>query len=186
MISLARSIPENNQQIRHHAGTNTGTELKNKTLGIVGFGAIGSEVARIANALQMKPLIYDRKSSLTLDDLFSQSDFITLHVPLTDVTRGIVDLKLLSRMKKSAYLINCARGPIVRSDDLKQAFEQKLIAGAAVDVFDVEPQLPDDYILLQAPHLIATPHIGFNTQEALIAKWQITLNNIKEFFHEHS
>lgn len=181
MISLARNIPGNNEQVRQKAGTNTGIELKNKTLGIVGLGAIGSEVKRLAEAFQMKTLDYGKNNQLTLEDLCSQSDFITLHVPLTHETRGMVDLKLLSKMKKSAYLINCARGPIVVSNDLKQALEQKLIAGAAIDVFDLEPPLPTDYSLFDAPHLIATPHIGFNTQEALRTKGQLTLKNIQEF-----
>lgn len=183
MISLARNIPRNNQDIRQDAMTNTGIELKNKTLGIVGFGAIGSEVKRIANAFQMNTLIYNRKDELTLEDLFSQSDFITLHIPLTNETKGIVNLKLLSQMKKSAYLINCARGPIVVSEDLKLALEQRLIAGAALDVFDMEPPLPSDYSLFKAPNLIATPHIGFNTQEALKTKGQLAIRNIKEFLN---
>ncbi len=181
MISLARNIPENDRKIRQGAATNTGTELKGKVLGIVGFGAIGSEVARLAQAFRMTTLVYDRKNSLTLEDLFSRSDFVTLHVPLSDVTRGMVDLRLLSKMKRTAYLINCARGPIVKSYDLRQALEQGLIAGAALDVFDVEPPLPADDPLFEVPHLIATPHIGFNTREALRAKGELTLKNIKEF-----
>ncbi|CAM2850304.1 D-3-phosphoglycerate dehydrogenase [Legionella steigerwaltii] len=183
MISLARNIPGNNQNIRQKAVTNTGIELKNKTLGIVGFGAIGAEVKRIASAFQMETLIYDRSTQLTLDDLFAQADFVTLHVPLTNETRGMVNLKLLSRMKKSAYLINCARGPIVKSDDLKHALEQHVIAGAALDVFDIEPPLPINYDLFEAPNLIATPHIGFNTMEALRTKGELTIKNIKEFLN---
>ncbi|KTD56775.1 D-3-phosphoglycerate dehydrogenase [Legionella santicrucis] len=183
MISLARDIPGNNQKVRQKATTNTGIELKNKTLGIVGLGAIGSEVKRLAEAFQMKTVDYGKNSQLTLENLFSQSDFITLHVPLVNATRGMVDLKLLSKMKKTAYLINCARGPIVVSSDLKQALEQQLIAGAALDVFDMEPPLPSDYNLFEAPNLIATPHIGFNTQEALRSKGLLTLKNIQEFLN---
>lgn len=186
MISLARNIPDNNRNIRQQAASNTGVELKNKVLGIVGFGAIGLEVARLAKAFQMQTLVYDRKSQLTLENVFSQSDFVTLHVPLSNETRGMVSLRLLSKMKKTAYLINCARGPIVISDDLKQALEQHLIAGAALDVFDSEPPLPINYGLLDAPNLIATPHIGFNTREALIAKGKLTVKNIQEFLKESS
>ncbi|KTD09184.1 D-3-phosphoglycerate dehydrogenase [Legionella gratiana] len=181
MIALARDIPGNNQKVRQKAATNTGIELKNKTLGIVGLGAIGSEVKRLAEAFHMKTLACGKNSQLTLEDLFSQSDFITLHIPLVPETRGMIDLKLLSKMKKSAYLINCARGPIVVSSDLKQALEQQLIAGAAIDVFDMEPPLSSDYSLFEAPNLIATPHIGFNTKEALRTKGQLTLKNIQEF-----
>lgn len=183
MISLARDIPGNNQKVRQKATTNTGIELKNKILGIVGLGAIGSEVKRLAAAFQMKTLAYGKNSQLTLENLFSQSDFITLHIPLVKETRGMVDLKLLSTMKKTAYLINCARGPIVVSSDLKHALEQQLIAGAAIDVFDMEPPLPTDYTLFEAPNLIATPHIGFNTQEALRTKGLLTLKNIQEFLN---
>ncbi|KTC88185.1 NAD(P)-dependent oxidoreductase [Legionella cincinnatiensis] len=183
MISLARDIPGNNQKVRQKATTNTGIELKNKILGIVGLGAIGSEVKRLAEAFQMKTLAYGKNSQLTLENLFSQSDFITLHIPLVKETRGMVDLKLLSKMKKTAYLINCARGPIVVSSDLKHALEQQLIAGAAIDVFDMEPPLPTDYTLFEAPNLIATPHIGFNTQEALRTKGLLTLKNIQEFLN---
>lgn len=183
MISLARDIPGNNQKVRQQATTNTGIELKNKTLGIVGVGAIGSEVKKLAQAFQMKIMAYGKNSQFTLDDLFSQSDFITLHVPLVNDTRGMVDLKLLSKMKKTAYLINCARGPIIVSSDLKQALEQKLIAGAAIDVFDMEPPIPTDCSLFDAPNLIATPHIGFNTQEALRTKGLLTLKNIQEFLN---
>jgi phosphoglycerate dehydrogenase-like enzyme len=184
MISLARNIPDNNQKVRQQGVTNTGIELKNKNLGIVGMGAIGSEVASLARALQMNTLCYDRNSQLTLEDIFTQADFVTLHVPLTNTTKGMVNLELLSKMKKTAYLINCARGPIVISNDLKQALEQHLIAGAALDVFDIEPPLPKNDSLLQAPNLIATPHIGYNTQEAITAKGQLTIKNIKEFLNE--
>jgi D-3-phosphoglycerate dehydrogenase len=184
MISLARSIPHNNQQIRHGAVTNTGIELKNKTLGIIGFGAIGKEVARLAEAFQMDTLIYTTHSALTLDNLFTHSDFISVHIPLTNETKGMIDIKLLSKMKKTAYLINCARGPIINTNDLKKALENHLLAGAALDVFDIEPPIPNDYSLLTLPNLIATPHIGFNTQEALKLKGELTLKNIKEFWSE--
>ncbi|WP_263643062.1 NAD(P)-dependent oxidoreductase [Legionella longbeachae] len=104
-------------------------------------------------------------------------------MPLVHETRGMVDFNLLSKMKKTAYLINCARGPIIVSNDLKQALEQQLIAGAATDVFDMEPPIPADYSLFDAPNLIATPHIGFNTQEALRTKGLLTLKNIQEFLN---
>ncbi len=185
MISLARRIPENNAEVRHGALTNSGTQLKDKILGIVGMGAIGKEVARLAAAFQMQILAYDRKSLLTLETLFSQSDYVSLHIPLLETTNGIINLELLSKMKATAYLINCARGPIINEQDLSVALKQGMLAGAALDVFDVEPPIPGSHILLQAPNVIATPHIGFNTVEAVAAKGQMALDNVVEFICEN-
>lgn len=182
MISLARNIPQNNILIRKNGITNTGTELKNKILGIIGYGEIGKEIERLALAFRMQTLIYDSRSSVSkLQHLFSQADYVSLHIPLNESTRNFVTLDLLKRMKPTAYLINCARGPIVNSADLKSALESKILAGAALDVFDMEPPLAQDYSLLNNPHIIATPHIGFNTQEALLNKGQLALNNIINF-----
>lgn len=181
MISLARNIPRNNERIRTGGITNTGSELKNKTLGIIGHGAIGSEVERLGIAFGMFPLIFDRTTQVTLETVFSQSDFLTLHVPLLPATRGMVSGDLLKLMKPTSFLINCARGPIVDGDALKNALEQGVLAGAALDVFDIEPPLPPDYPLLLSEKVIATPHIGFNTVEALHTKGHIALKNIEEF-----
>jgi D-3-phosphoglycerate dehydrogenase len=181
MISLARRIVTNANTIEHGAISNTGTELKGKVIGIIGMGAIGKEVARLAAAFGMKVLAYDRKSGVSLEDIFVQSDFVTLHVPLTPETRGLVNLERLKRMKPTAFIINAARGPVIATDALRLALENGIIAGAALDVFDMEPPLPEHYALLDAPNLIATPHIGFNTQEAVAAKGRITLDNIVKF-----
>jgi len=184
MISLARRIPENNQAIREGAKTNTGIELGGKTLGIIGYGAIGREVDRLAAAFKMNTLIFSRRGDKSLSEVFSASDFVTIHVPLTSETRGMISLKLLESMKTTSYLVNCARGPIVNTGDLVEVLKKGKIAGAALDVFDVEPPLPSDYSLLSAPNVIATPHIGFNTKEALAAKGRITLGNIHKWLSE--
>jgi len=181
MISLARRIPENNQGIRKGAKTNTGIELCGKTLGIIGYGAIGREVDRLAAAFHMNPIIYTRNGGKSLSDVFSASDFVTIHVPLTTQTRGMISLKILESMKPTSYLVNCARGPIVNTGDLVEVLKKGKIAGAALDVFDMEPPLPSDFSLLSVPNVIATPHIGFNTKEALAAKGRITLDNILHF-----
>lgn len=181
MISLARNIPLNNTQIRHEGITNAGTELKDKSLGIIGLGVIGSRVAEIAKAFQMNIISYDSKSTNSLESIFAQSDFITLHIPLTPKTKNMINMQLLKLMKKSAYIINCARGPIINTDDLIYILENKMIAGAALDVFALEPPLPNNYPLLKLPNVIATPHIGYNTQEACVDKGTIALNNIVNY-----
>ncbi len=186
MISLARNIVSNAKEISHGAVTNTGTELKGKILGIIGLGAIGTEVARLATAFGMEVISYNRGSGTPLDEIFNKSDYVSIHVPLVEETRGLVNLQRLKQMKPTAFIINAARGPIIESDALQEALEQGIIAGAAVDVFDMEPPLPENYPLLTAPNLIATPHIGFNTKEAVTEKGWIALQNILDFLKQNS
>ncbi len=185
MIALARNILTNATKISHGGLTNTGAELKGKVLGIIGLGAIGNEVARLATAFGMKVLSHNRGSGTPLNELFDQSDFVSLHVPLVEETRGLVNEARLKQMKPTAFIINTARGPIIDSKALFQALEKGSIAGAAVDVFDVEPPLPANYPLLTAPNLIATPHIGFNTKEAVEEKGKIALQNILDFLKQN-
>lgn len=185
MIALARNIVTNAKNIHHGAVTNTGTELKGKVLGIIGLGAIGNEVARLADAFGMEVLSHNRGSGTPLDEIFAQSDYLSIHVPLVEETRGLVNLQRLKQMKPTAFLINTARGPIIESAALRQALEEGIIAGAAVDVFDVEPPLPEHYPLLSAPNLIATPHLGFHTKEAVLQKGKIALQNILEFLKQN-
>ncbi len=184
MISLARGIPRLNNAVRAGGVAIVGTELKGKTVGILGGGSIGGDVARLATAFGMTPLVFDLHSATTLEDIFADSDYITLHVPLTPQTKGMVSTDLLARMKKTAFLINCARGPIVDEDALRVALESGALAGAALDVFDVEPPLPTDHPLLRFPNVIVTPHIGFDTSEALIAKGMSALHNIQAFLDQ--
>jgi D-3-phosphoglycerate dehydrogenase len=185
MISLARNIVPNANSMSDGAVTNTGTELKGKILGIVGLGAIGNEVARLASAFGMQVLSHNRGSGTPLDEIFTQSDYVTIHVPLVEETRGLVNLQRLKQMKRTAFMINTARGPIIDRDALLEALEHGIIAGAAIDVFDVEPPLPANYPLLNAPNLIATPHIGFNTREAVDEKGMIALQNILDFLKQN-
>jgi D-3-phosphoglycerate dehydrogenase len=185
MIALARNIVPNANSMSDGAVTNTGTELKGKILGIVGLGAIGNEVARLASAFGMQVLSHNRGSGTPLDEIFTQSDYVTIHVPLVEETRGLVNLQRLKQMKRTAFMINTARGPIIDRDALLEALEHGIIAGAAIDVFDVEPPLPSNYPLLNAPNLIATPHIGFNTREAVDEKGMIALQNILDFLKQN-
>ena len=116
---------------------------------------------------------------MDLDTLLSQSDIVSLHVPLNDSTRGMIGQKELEKMKKTAFLINTARGPVADSAALAEALEKGEIAGAAVDVFEKEPPIAPDHVLLKAPHLIATPHVAFATQQAFEKRAVIVCDNIR-------
>lgn len=178
ILALARRIVESDEFIRdqgYFAGKGgykgwepdlfLGTNLIGKTLGIIGLGRIGSMVERRAQGYKMKLLYYkhgDEKS--VFETLLSESDFITLHVPLTDETRHMIDKNALSKMKKGAFLVNTARGPVVSESDLVEALKAGQLAGAALDVFDNEPNISPDLIAM--PNVILTPHIASATWEA--------------------
>ena len=178
MLSLARQIPQANAST--HAGKweksrFMGVEVTGKTLGIIGCGNIGSIVADRAIGLKMKVLAYDPYltedrarelgvSKVDLDTLLARSDFVTLHTPLTEQTRNIIDAAALAKMKEGAYLINCARGGLVDEAALKEALDSGRLAGAALDVFVEEPA--HAHPLFGHPRLIATPHLGASTREA--------------------
>ncbi len=181
MLSLVRRIPMAVEQMRNQQWRRSelvGHELFQKTLGIVGFGRIGKEIARRALAFDMSVMVFDpyvteeKAQSLNvqladLDTLLTDSDLVTLHVPLSDATRGLIGKERLGKMKSTAYLINCARGGIVDDDDLVDALRDGTIAGAGLDVYVTEP--PDfSAPLLSAgfPNLLCTPHLGASTQEA--------------------
>jgi len=155
-------------------GTWPFSDLAGKTAGIMGLGSIGKEVARLCSAFGMTVKTLKREGSasekegyerLELFDLASQSDFIMIHMPLTEYSKHIVNIEFLSLMKKTAFLINMARGQIVEPDALLQALKRGLIAGAAIDVMESEPPHRDNP-LLQAPNLIITPHIGWASIES--------------------
>ena len=150
-------------------------ELANKTLGIVGFGKIGSAVARIANAFGMKVIAYSPNTRtyndfgkvdfVSLDEVTINSDIITLHCPLTASTEGLVNMEFLSKMKKTAILINTSRGPVINEVDLKKALDDGIIAAAGVDVLSAEPAKMDNP-LLTCDNCIITPHIAWASIEA--------------------
>jgi D-3-phosphoglycerate dehydrogenase len=179
MISLARSIPYADAEIKkgHWVKKDlSGVELKGKYLGIVGVGNIGRNVARIAKALRMNLIGYDlypinrdfvREVGLIttdLDTLVTSADFITFHVPLTQETRHMLNAERFSKMKKTAFIINTSRGQIIDENALHSALTGGKIAGAALDVFEVEP--PVNKMLIELPNVICTPHIGSQTQDA--------------------
>ncbi|HJU88460.1 MAG TPA: phosphoglycerate dehydrogenase [Gemmatimonadaceae bacterium] len=154
----------------------SGTELYGKTLGLVGAGRIGSEVAKRARAFGMRVLCYDpyvteeRAQTLevelvSLDDLVARSDVVTLHIPLTDATTGLLSEERLRRMRKGAMVVNAARGGLIDEPALVRLLEQKHLGGAALDVFEQEP-LPADHPLRRIPTVVLTPHLGASTAEA--------------------
>jgi D-3-phosphoglycerate dehydrogenase len=179
MIDLARGISKGDFGMKHGNWLKDelmGFELKGRTLGIIGMGRIGTQVARLAKAFGMKILVYDIieldkeilnevwAKVVSLDELLFSSDFVSLHVTLTDETYHMIDEEKLSKMKKGAYLINTARGPIVDEKALLNALKSGLIKGAALDVFEVEPPISSELVKLN--NVIATPHIGAQTREA--------------------
>lgn len=192
MFSLARKIPQANETTHDGMWAKSaymGVEVTGKTLGLIGCGNIGSIVASRALGLKMRVLAYDpfltpeRATELgvtkvDLEELFKRSDFISLHTPLTDKTRNIIDGDALGKMKKGVNIINCARGGLVVESALRLALESGHVAGAALDVFEVEPARKNALFGLE--NLIATPHLGASTSEAqemwpfrLLNKWLI-------------
>lgn len=187
LISLYRNIPACNEVVRRE-GTKDGLvgfELEGKKFGVVGTGAIGLRVAAIAQAFGCEVLAYNRTKKdvpgityTDLNTLLSQCDIVSLHTPLNDSTRGLIGKEQLALMKKNAVLINTARGPVVDSQALAEALNEERIAGACIDVFETEPPVKKEHPLLNAKHVIATPHVAFATKEALVKRAVIVFDNI--------
>ena len=180
LLAVARKIPHADANIRSKNWDKKnfqGVELYNKTLGVIGMGRIGSELSRRAIAFGMRIVAYDPYLSVTrarslqvelvdeLDDLLMTADFISLHTPLTAETRHILDAARLRKTKRGVRIINCARGGLIDEAALAQALQDGHVAGAALDVFEIEP-LPVDSPLRSAPNLVLTPHLGASTVEA--------------------
>jgi glycerate dehydrogenase len=165
-------------------------ELAGKTMGIVGFGRIGQTTADLATAFGMKVIGFDRYQSdqshrenfkwAGLDELLAQADVVSLHCPLFPETKGMINRKTLKLMKPTALLINTSRGPLVVEEDLAEALNQELIAGAALDVLAVEPPRADNP-LFAAKHCRITPHIAWATREARARLMAIAVDNLKAF-----
>lgn len=188
MLALARRI------VRHHNATaagqwvrEAGPDVYGKTVGIVGTGAIGKGVARRARGFSMTVLAYDVVKDeefaratpvryVELDELFRESDYVTLHAPLLPSTRGLVDAERLSQMKPTAFLVNTARGELVDLDALVETLRQKRIAGAALDVFPKEP--PGDHPILKIESAIVSPHVAGGSAEANAAAGRMACESI--------
>jgi D-3-phosphoglycerate dehydrogenase len=193
MLSMARRIPQATASVKAGKWEKKkfmGTEVFNKTLGIIGMGRIGRIVADRAKGLHMNVIAYDPYLSqevitrlgvemVTLDELLARSDFITIHTPKTKDTVNLINKKAFEKMKKGVYLINCARGGIVNERDLYEAIVSGKVAGAALDVFENEP--PGDNPLLGLEQVICTPHLGASTEEAQVNVAVAVAEQIVEF-----
>jgi len=178
MLALARHIPQAHANLSGGAWARqnfVGVELRNKTLGIVGLGNVGSEVARRVQGFRMKVIAYDpfvsleyarnlRVDLVSFEKVLTDADFITLHLPLTDQSRNLVGARELSMVKPTVRIINCARGGLIDEQALSLAIDEGRVAGAALDVFAQEP--PKDSPLVKNPRVIVTPHLGASTAEA--------------------
>lgn len=179
MLSLARHIPQAVASLKAGQWKRDkfmGVELCNKTLGVIGLGNVGRIVAERAVGLRMKvighdPFVLSENAArlgvdlVSLEEIFKRSDFITVHVPLTNETRGLINRKAIAKMKKGVRIINCARGGIVDEKDLAEALKEGKVAGAALDVYVDEPPSPD-HPLVKMEQVITTPHLGASTDEA--------------------
>ena len=180
MLSLARHIPQANAMLKSGVWRRSdfmGTEVRDKTLGIIGLGNIGSEVARRVQGLEMKLIAYDPFISVdyahnlqvelvSLEQLLKESDFITLHLPLTASTKALIGARELALVKPTVRIINTARGGLVDEEALAKAVKEKRVAGAAIDVFSSEPTTKS--VLFENDNIITTPHLGASTTEAQV------------------
>ena len=192
-ISAIRNIVAVDERCRK-GGTKDGLvgfELFGKTFGVVGTGAIGCRVAKIAQAFGCRVLAYSRtvKPELAsegveyvdLDTLLAQSDFVSLHVPMTAATAKMINAESIAKMKDGAVLINCARGGVVDSEALAVALNNGKLAAAGIDVFENEPPLAGEHPLLHAKNTVVTPHVAFASKEALETRADIVFANIDAF-----
>ncbi len=185
VVAMQRDIVSHDRRLREgefaslRAGTPKSIELQHQTLGVIGMGRIGQAVSRRMSAgMGMKVIFYDirdvgplafpagKQSSAAA--VYAGADVVTLHVPLTARTRGMIDRESLARFKRGSYLVNTSRGPVVRAEALAEALRSGHLAGAAIDVFDPEPP-PPDHPLMSAPNCILSPHVGSRSREGIAA-----------------
>ena len=170
-----------------------GTLLTGKNVGIIGCGHIGTDVVHLLQPFNCRIMICDLLdkrvvvdtygvTQVSLEELLAEADIVSLHVPLTQLTRFMVNKEFLQQMKPTSYLINNSRGSVVKQSALKEALQQKTIAGAALDVYESEP--PDDPEFLSLPNLMITPHIGGNAEEAVLAMGRSAIEHLKNFFRK--
>ncbi|WP_174734048.1 phosphoglycerate dehydrogenase [Mesobacillus harenae] len=196
MASLMRNIPQAHQSVKNYEWKRNqyiGSELYGKTLGIVGMGRIGTELAKRAKVFGMNVNVFDpfltkeRAKNLgvessDLETVLKQADIISVHTPLTNETRGLINEQTLPLTKKGVYLLNCARGGIIDELALAKFIEMGHVAGAALDVFEVEP--PGDHPLLKLDSVIVTPHLGASTREAQLNVATQVAREVREYFEE--
>lgn len=194
LLGIARGVVEENTALRGGGPwqSTLGADLHGRTLGVIGLGRIGGPVAGVGLAFGMRTLAWsrnltaeraaDRGATLagSLDELLSTSDFVTIHLPLADGTRGLIGARELGLMQPDAYLINTSRAAIVDQDALLAALHEGRIAGAGVDVFDIEP-LPDGHPMRTAPRLLATPHLGYVSRANYETYYRQSVEDIAAF-----
>lgn len=194
VLTLLRNVRE--VEARCRAGRTkdglVGMELRGKTVGIVGTGAIGTRSAELCRAFGCRTIAYNGFSHkadtpdmtyLPLRDMLEQSDVVLLHCPATEQSRHLINEETLRYMKKTAILVNAARGPVVDSAALAEALNRGAIAGAGIDVFEQEPPVPADHPLLKAKHVLATPHVAFATKESMEKRAVIVFDNLDQWLH---
>lgn len=192
ILGLLRHIPQEDRLTRQGRwGTTIGVGLKGKTLGLLGLGHIGSLVARVANAFDMRVIAWSQNLTaeraeecgaalVDKDALFRQSDIVSVHLVLSQRSRGLVGARELALMQPTAYLVNISRGPIVDEAALVDALQRRAIAGAALDTFDTEP-LPPEHPLLQLDNTLICPHLGYVTDDSYRAFYGEVVENIRAF-----
>jgi len=195
MLSLSRNLYVTSNQLKLNTWNKSGgVQLSEKTVGVIGVGNIGKDLISLLKPFDCKILVNDivnqvkyyADNNLKLvskEDIFKNSDFITIHTPLNDETKNLINTQTLGLMKETAFVINTARGGIFNQDDLKEALLSNKIAGAAMDVYDQEP--PTDQDLLAIPNLMNTPHIGGNAKEAVKAMGEAAIENVVSFFNDY-
>ncbi len=189
-VGLLRKMPEGNEAVRN-GGTSAGLrgrEIAGRTVGVIGTGRIGMIVVKMFLALGAKVIGCDQYPNqeavglgveyVSLEELMKRSDIVTLHTPNNASTRGLISREKLGLMKKTAIFINCARGPIVDNKALAEALNEGRIAGAGIDVYDMEPPIPADYPLLNAKNTILTPHVAFLSDESMIRRAHIVFDTL--------
>ncbi len=192
MMSLLRHIPfvhTSMQQGKWDKKSFVGNELTHKKIGILGFGKIGQTVAKRLQGFEVETLYYDPTVNLgapykkcsTIEEVLTSSDIVSLHLPLIPETKNLLNFDKISLMKKTALLVNCARGGIIVENDLIKALQEGIIAGAGLDVFETEP-LSENSPLRQCPRLLLTPHLGASTQEAEWRVGEMVLAILRESF----
>lgn len=190
MLSLLRNVPAVEERCRNSATKDglVGSQLSGKTVGIVGVGAIGGRTAQLCDAFGAKVIGYKRNIKgdepscvefVSMDELLARADIVSLHCPLTAQTKGLIGAEQIAKMKKNALLINTARGAVVDSQALADALNEDRIAGAGIDVFEMEPPIPAEHPLLNSKHTLVTPHVAFASAESMADRARIVFDNIR-------
>ena len=192
ILSLLRKIPREDRATKSGAWQETlGIGLDGKTIGILGLGRIGSETAEVARAFHMNLIAWSQNLTkeraeecgarlVGKEQLFSEADIITIHLQLSDRTRGLIGGADLARMKPTAFIVNTSRGPIIDEGALMDVLQRRAIAGAGVDVFEPEP-LPKDHPILKLDNVVITPHLGYVTEETYREFYGDTIGNVRSF-----